>query len=148
MSIRRAVEAHFKWTLDPYVPDIAKGWGHQVVESLRLEDRPLPAVIITSSAAQPIFEEFPQAHGNWKVPVSVVVMSSLDETTVDVHSELAYFINRVFKNENNRTKSKVQGMKLYDIQTSTTGQENDGRRMVNVLNYDVLVNYMPEDRLP
>lgn len=148
MSIRRAVEAHIKWSLDPYVPDLAKGWSHQVVESLRLEDRPLPAVIITSAAAQPIFDEFPNTYGNWKVPVSVVVMSSLDDTTVDVHSELAYFINRVLKNNDVRTKSKVQGMKLYDIQTSTTGQENDGRRMVNVLNYDVLVNYMPEAPLP
>ena len=148
MSIRRAVEAHIKWSLDPYVPNLTKGWSHQVVESLRLEGRPMPAVIITSAAATPIFQEFANTYGNWKVPVSVVVMSSLDETTVDVHSELAYFINRVIKNNDVRTKSKVQGMKLYDIQTSTTGQENDGRRMVNVLNFDVLVNYMPEAPLP
>ena len=148
MSIRRAVEAHIKWSLDPYVPNLTKGWSHQVVESLRLEGRPMPAVIITSAAATPIFQEFANTYGNWKVPVSVVVMSSLDETTVDVHSELAYFINRVIKNDDVRTKSKVQGMKLYDIQTSTTGQENDGRRMVNVLNFDVLVNYMPEAPLP
>ena len=144
MSIRRAVEAHIKLVLDPYVPNTGNQWPHQVVESLRLEDRPMPAVIIVAGSASPAFPDLPSSYGNFNIPVTVIVMSSIDETTVDKHSELAHQIARILQNETNRHNSKIQGLRFYDIIAGAVGQENQGRRMVTVLNFDGIVNYMPE----
>jgi hypothetical protein len=144
MSIRRAIEAHVKLVLDPYVPNPANGWAHQVVESLRLADRPMPAVVILAGAAAPAMPEFPDSLGNFKVPITVMVISSIDDTTVDVHSELAHQVSRILQSPTNRGRSKIQGLYIYDTFPGTIGQDNEGRRMISVLNFDSVVNYVPE----
>ncbi len=144
MSIRRAIEAHVKLVLTPYVPSVPNGWTHQVVESLRLEDRPMPSVIIIAGAAQPAMPEFPDSFGNFKVPITVMVISSIDDTTVDRHSELAHQVSRVLQSPANRGVSRIQGLYFYDTFPGAIGQDNEGRRMISVLNFDSVVNYMPE----
>jgi hypothetical protein len=147
MSIRRAVEAHVKKVLDPYVPSVPNGWPHQVVESLRLEDRPMPAIIIVAGAAQLALDEFPDAYGNYRVPITVMVMSSIDDTTVDVHSELAHQVGRILQMPTSRGQSTIQGLYLYDIIPGSTGLDKEGRKLMSVLNYDSVVNYMPQQPL-
>ena len=144
MSIRRAVEAQVKFTLDEYIPSPADGYTHQVVESLRLEDRPLPAVIIVAGTSTPALDSLPDSLGNFKIPMTVIVMSSLDETTVDKHSELSNLISRIMRMPTSRFENRVEGLHIYDITQGTIGQENEGRRMIAVLNFDMVVNYMPE----
>jgi hypothetical protein len=142
MSIRRAVEAHIKFALDPYIP--GNGATHVVVESLRSEERPMPAVVISAGSAQPAMPEFPDSAGNWKVPITVAVMASFDDTTVNIQSDVAHLVSRVLRAHSSRFHSKVTGLYVYDIQQGSTGQDNQGRRMVNVLNFDALVNFVPE----
>lgn len=148
MSIRRAVEAHVKQVLDPYVPSQANGWTHQVVESLRIADRPLPSVVVIAGMAAPAFPNLPDSFGNYSVPITIAVMSSLDDTTVDSHSELAHQVGRIMTSPAARKSSRIQGLKFYDIIPGSLGQENQGRRMVTVLNYESLVNYVPEQPIP
>lgn len=147
MSIRRAIEAHIKLTLDPYVPSVPNGWAHQVVESLRLDDRPFPSVVIVAGAASPALEEFPDPQGNYRVPITVMTISSIDDTTVDAHSELGHQIGRILASNDARGKSKIDGLYLYDIIPGSTGLDKEGRKMMTVLNYDSIVNYMPQTPL-
>lgn len=144
MSIRRAVEAHIKRVIDPYVPNPTNGWTHVVVESLRLEDRPMPGVVVMAGAASPAFGNLVDSFGNYNIPVTVVVMSSIDDTTVDKHSELSHQVSRLLQSPTHRRVSKIQGLIFYDIVAGSIGQENQGRRMVTVMNFDAIVNYMPE----
>lgn len=140
MSIRRAVEVHIKWCLDPHFAN-AK---HQVVESLRLEDRPMPAVIIVASAAAPALNDQPDSLGNYRVPVSIAIMSSLDDTTVDRQNDLIQLVSRVMASPDSKHHSKVEGLYVYDIYQGDVGQQNEGRRLVAGLNFEALVNYSPE----
>jgi hypothetical protein len=146
MSIRRAVEAHIKFCLDPSFPSTT--YAYPVVESLRLADRPIPAIIITAGSAGVAFPEQPDQLGNWKVPVTVVILSNLDATTVDVHSEVGYQVQRILEADSCRRHSKVQGLYVYELSTAPVGQSNEGRRMVTVLNYEAMVNYSPESSSP
>lgn len=148
MSIRRAVEAHIKLVLDPYVPSVPNGWSHQVVESLRIEDRPMPSVVVVAGSAAPAFSNLVDSLGNYNIPITVIVMSSIDDTTVDKHSELAHQVTRILQNSTNRRMSKVRGLVFYDIIAGSVGQENQGRRMVTVLNFEAIVNYVPEQPIP
>lgn len=144
MSIRRAVEAHVKLVLDPYIPNPTSGWTHVVVESLRIADRPLPGVVIMAGVATPAFPDLPDSLGNYNLPITVAVMSSIDDTTVDGHSELAHQVGRILQTPAARKNSKIQGLRFYNIIPTNVGQENQGRRMVTVLSFDAIVNYVPE----
>jgi len=144
MSIRRAIEAHVKLVLDPYVPSVPNGWTHVVVESLRIADRPMPGVVIMAGVASPAFNDLPDSMGNYTLPITVAVMSSIDDTTVDKHSELAHQVGRILQSPASRKNSKIQGLRFYNIIPTNVGQENQGRRMVTVLNYEAIVNYVPE----
>lgn len=139
MSIRRAVEAHFKFCLDPYFSN----QKHQVVESLRIEDRPMPAVIIVAGSAQSSLPEQPDHLGNYNVPVNIAILSSIDETTVDQQNDLIQLVTRVMNNRSSH-KSKVDGLYVYDIYSQEVGQENEGRRMIAALGFTAVVNYSPE----
>lgn len=144
MSIRRAIEAHVKLVLDPYVPSVANAWTHVVVESLRIADRPMPGVVIMAGVASPAFNDLPDSMGNYTLPITIAVMSSIDDTTVDKHSELAHQVGRILQSPAARKNSKIQGLRFYNIIPTNVGQENQGRRMVTVLNYEAIVNYVPE----
>ena len=146
MSIRRAIEAHVKLVLDAYYPSVAA--THVVVESLRLEDRPMPAIIVVSGNAVPAFSNLTDSLGNWEVPLTIMVMSSLDDTTVDIHAEVAHQVPRILQQPSARKTSKIQGLYLYNIIPTSTGQENEGRRMITAINFETVVNYIPEAPLP
>lgn len=143
MSIRRAVEAHIKWSLDPYFV----GQPHQVFESLRIADKPVPAIVVVAAAAQSALENQPDPRGNYNVPVTVIVMSSIDgpetsPTKVDVHANVAHLVGRILNSPGPRGDSqKVEGLYVYNLLPGSVGEENDGRKMISVLNYEAVVCY-------
>ena len=139
MSIRRAVEAQFKWTLDPFF----QNGTHPVVESLRTEDRPFPAIVIVAGQATSALPEQPDNLGNYKIPVSVIVMSSYDETSVNAHTSIVYQITNIFRNIESRRKARVKGLHIYDLVPGAVGEAHEGRKLSSVLNFDALVNYAP-----
>jgi hypothetical protein len=139
MSIRRAVEAHIVLATSAF-----KGtFPHTFVESLRNEDRPLPGVIVMAGAADPAFENLPDSLSNWNVPVTVLVMSSIDDTTIDQHNELVNTISNVMSLPSSRKYSKIQGLYIYNIAQSNIAHENQGRKMTAVMNFNATVNYKP-----
>ena len=139
MSIRRAVEAHIVLATSAF-----KGtFPHTFVESLRNEDRPLPGVIVMAGAADPAFENLPDSLSNWNVPVTVLVMSSIDDTTIDQHNELVNTISNVMSLPSSRRQSKIQGLYIYNIAQSNIAHENQGRKMTAVMNFNATVNYKP-----
>jgi hypothetical protein len=144
MSIRRAIEANFKWTLDPHF----QNGTHQVVESLRTEDRPFPAIVIVAGQATSAIPEQPDNLGNYRIQVSVIVMSSYDETSVNYHTSVVYQITNIFRNISNRRKSRVKGLHIYDINPGPVGEAVEGRKLSSVLNFDATVNYAPVAETP
>jgi hypothetical protein len=144
MSIRRAIEAQFKWTLDPFF----QNGTHQVVESLRTEDRPFPAIVIVAGQAVSAIPEQPDNLGNYRIPVSVIVMSSYDETSVNAHTSIVYQLTNVFRNISSRRKSRVKGLHIYDIIPGAVGEASEGRKLSSVLNFDAMVNYAPIAEAP
>jgi len=146
MSVRRASEAHIAFILQDTYPNAT--YPHQVVQSLVLTDRPNPAIIVTAGSAQVALPEQPDQYGNWRVPMTVVVMSNLDSFTVDVHDELQWQIQRTLELPSSRHHSRVQGLYVYDLIQTNVGISNEGRRMISVINYDLMVNYSPETSSP
>ena len=139
MSIRRAVEAHVKLSTEAF-----KGtFPHTYVESLRNQDRPLPGVIVMAGAADPAFDNQPDSLSNWNVPVTILVMSSIDDTTIDQHSELVNTISNVMSLPSSRKYSKIEGLYIYNIAQSNIAHENQGRRMTAIMNFNATVNYKP-----
>lgn len=146
MSIRRAVEAHAKIVIQPH--KVARAFPHTIVESLRSDDRPLPAVIIMAGSASPAFENLPDSLGNWNLPITILVMSSIDDTTVDQHTELANLISDIMVLPASRKDSTIQGLHFYEISQGPIGHENNGRKMTAVINLTATVNYKPLNWTP
>lgn len=141
MSIRRAVEWHFKEVITE-----ALATSHPtlpVVESLRQEERPLPAVVILAGQAEPMLPDQPISARNFSVTVSVIYLSSVDKDTVDNHSDIGLAIQEVMRLRSSRKISRIQYLHLYEIEDGAVGEENDGRQMGTGLNYRVLCNYDP-----
>ena len=141
MSIRRAVEWHFKEVISdalatayPTLP---------VVESLRQEERPVPSVVILAGQAEPMLPDQPISERNFSVTVSVVYLSSVDKETVDNHSDVGVAIQEVMRLRSSRKISRIQNLHLYEIEDGAVGEENDNRQMGTGLNYRVLCHYDP-----
>lgn len=141
MSIRRAVEWHFKQVLTEELatpfPNVA------IVESLRQEERPIPSIVIMAGQAEPMLSDQPISERNFIVTVSIVYLSSVDKETVDVHSEVGVAIQEAMRLRSSRKISRIRNLHLYEIEDGAVGEENDGRQMGTGLNYRVLCHYDP-----
>lgn len=141
MSVRRAVEWHFKQVLTEELatrfPTVA------IVESLRQQERPIPSIVIMAGQAEPMLADQPISERNFSVTVSVVLLSSVDKDTVDNHSEIGVAIQEAMRLRSSRKISRIQNLHLYEIEDGEVGEENDGRQMGTGLNYRVLCNYDP-----
>lgn len=147
MSIRRAVEYHIKAVI---AEELAKQEyngafdTYQVIESLRQEERPLPSVIVIAGEATQAFKDLPDSYGNYYVTVSILCLSSVDKETVDNFSNVAYYVQKVMREEQARKASRVLGLYLYEIESGSIGEDNEGRDMGAGINYTVVCNYTPE----
>jgi hypothetical protein len=141
MSIRRAVEWHFKQVI---TEALATDYPTlQVVESLRQEERPIPAVVILAGQAEPMLPDQPISERNFAVSVSVVYLSSVDKDTVNLHADVGDAIQEVMRLRSSRKISRIKNLHLYDIEDGAIGEENDGRQMGTGLNFKVLCHYDP-----
>jgi hypothetical protein len=147
MSIRRAIEYHIKSVItEELAKDSHNGAfsDYQVVESLRQEERPIPSVIVIAGQATQAFNNLPDSYGNYYVTVSIMCLSSVDKETVDNFSNVSFYVQKVMREEQARKASRVVGLYLYEIESGSIGEENEGRDMGAGLNYTVVCNYTPE----
>lgn len=142
MSLRRSIEYHFKQCIESYIGTNYPTFT--VIESLRQEERPVPCVLIVAGSAEPAFtSDLADSERNFTVPVSVLVMSSVDKDTVDNHSDVAIEVWECMRNRTNRKTSRVIGLHLYDIEDGSQGEDNEGRQMGSGLNFRVVCHYDP-----
>ena len=80
MSVKRALEFNFKVRLN----EVFEGTKYAVTESARLERRELPCIIINAQDSV-AFEEHPDVQNNFDVNVEILILSNIDETTIDEH---------------------------------------------------------------
>lgn len=139
MSIRRAVEYNMKSRLD----EIFANTNFQVVESLRQEERPLPVIIVVSGDASPAFLNS-DLTGNYTVPFNLVIFSSVDDNTVDEHSNAVHKALAKMKEFNTRRHSVVKYLYLYDVHSEGMTEDNQDRKMGTILAFKAVVNYSPE----
>ena len=147
MSLRRSIEYHFKECLTPYL--LADHPTFTVIESLRQEERPVPCILVVAGQAEPAFaSDLPDSGMNWMVNVSVLVMSTVDKDTVDNHSDVAIAAWSCMRLRDNRKRSRILGLHLYEIEDGSQGEDNEGRQMGSGLNFKVVCNYDPTAYIP
>jgi hypothetical protein len=141
MSLRRAVEWHFKTALTDALATQYPTF--QVVESLRQEERPMPCVLIVAGEGQPALQDLPDSAFNYFVDVTVLVMSSIDKDTVDNHSEVGYEIKKAMRLPINRKGYRIQGLYVYDIEEGSIGDDTSERQMGTGINFRMVCHYYP-----
>lgn len=139
MSIRIALEQHIKNRLD----EVLKDSKYQVLESLRNKERPIPCVIIASGIANPAFN-LGDLSGNYNCPLSVIVLSSIDKTSIDEHNNVVQIIIEKMRSYETRRVSTIKNLHLYQIDSQTIAQDNADRKMGVVLEYNCVLNYQTE----
>ena len=139
MSIRIALEQHIKNRLD----EVLKDSKYQVLESLRNKERPIPCVIVVSGVASPAFN-LSDLSGNYNCPLSIVVLSSIDKTTIDEHNNVVQAIIEKMRSHDTRRVSTVNNLHLYQIDSQTIAQDNSDRKMGVLLDYACVINYQTE----
>jgi hypothetical protein len=142
MSIRRAVEWHFKTALTEALATQFPTF--QVIESLRQEERPIPCVLIVAGDAEPALGDLPDSAFNYYVNTTVLVMSSIDKDTVNNHSEVGYEIKKAMRLRINRRGYRIQGLYVYDIEEGSVGEDNADRQMGTGINFRVVCHYDPQ----
>ena len=139
MSIRRAVEYNMKTRIERYLVNTK----FPVIESQRQEERPIPCVLIVAGDATPAFNTS-EYTGNYEIPFNVVIISSLDKTTVDEHDNVVQTVLAVMRDKDTRTKSVIKDLYLYGVHHNSSSEDNGDRRMGMILNYTAVVNYSPD----
>lgn len=142
MSIRRAVEWHFKTALAEALATQFPTF--QVVESLRQEERPIPCVLIVAGDAEPALGDLPDSVFNYFVNTTVLVMSSIDKDTVNNHSDVGYAIKKAMRLPINRKGYRIQGLYVYDIEEGSVGEDNADRQMGTGINFRMVCHYDPD----
>ena len=141
MSLRRAVEWHFKTALTDALATQFPTF--QVVESLRQEERPMPCVLIVAGEGQPALQDLPDSAFNYFVDVTVLVMSSIDKDTVDNHSEVGYEIKKAMRLPINRKGYRIEGLYVYQVEEGSIGDDTSERQMGTGINFRMVCHYYP-----
>ena len=139
MSIRRAVEYNMKVRIEPSF----QGSKYPVIESLRQEERPIPAIIIVAGDASPSFD-IGDYTGNYTVPFNVMIFSNVDTETVDEHNNTVQQVIGILRDSTVRSQSVIKGLYLYAIHTQSIMEDNSDRKMGVILGYQAIVNYAPD----
>lgn len=136
MSIRRAVEFNIKTRLE----SLFENSKYKVIESLRQSERPIPAIVIVAGDAKSIIDgqEWTQ---NYEVPVKILVLSSVDDDTIDDHNYVIQSIINKMNEQETRTKSLVKNLYLYNIHLQAVGEDNGDRKIGTVIDYSVVCNF-------
>jgi hypothetical protein len=136
MSVKRALEFNFKARLD----EVFEGTKYAVTESARLERRELPCIIINAQDSV-AFEEHPDAQNNFDVQVEILVLSNIDETTIDEHLTAVDKCLDKMQEKSVRTQSRIKYLYLYGTYFVNTIEEYEERKIGTSITYKVHCNY-------
>ena len=136
MSVKRALEFNFKVRLD----EVFEGSRYAVTESARLERRELPCIIINAMDAV-AFEDHPANQNNFDVNVEILVLSNIDETTVDEHLNVVDKCLEKMAEKEVSTRSRIKYLTLYGTYFVNTIEEYEDRKIGTSINYKIHCNY-------
>ena len=116
---------------------------YQVIESMRQEERPIPAILVVAGDAMPAFD-VGELTGNYTIPFNVVVMTSADDGSVDEHSNVVQAVSAKLREPVARSTSVIQNLYIYAIHGDGIVEDNQERRFGTLLSYTAVVNYAPD----
>jgi hypothetical protein len=119
----------------------------KVIESQRQEERPIPCILIVAGDATPAFDTA-EYTGNYQIPINVVVLSSLDDMTVEEHDNAVQQCIAILRDSVNRNNGLIKGLHYYGLHFGGMSEDNENRRMGMMLSYSAVVNYAPDLKYP
>lgn len=138
MSVKRAIEYNFKARLD----EVFQNSNIKVTESVRLEERILPCIIINGGDAS-LAVEHPESMTNFEIKFDLLVLTNFDEMTVDEHKEVVDKCLRKMNEKDTRRKSVIQYLYLYNTFFENTIEEYADRKLATAITYKAVCNYSP-----
>jgi hypothetical protein len=138
MSVKRALEYNFKVRLD----EVFQNSNVNIFESTRLEERILPCIIINGGDAT-LAVEHPDAMTNFEITFDILVLTNIDDMTVNEHKDIVDKCLRKINERDSRKKSVIQHLHLYDTFFSNTIEEYAERKLATSITYKCVCNYSP-----
>lgn len=136
MSERRALEFNYVQKLR----DAFTGSNYDVVESNTYDERKIPCIIVVAGESQPLIDH-PEAQDNFESQLSIMVMSSSDELTPDEHMNVCDKVRSVLLNKEERKKTKVKFLYIYDVYYQNVNDMREERRLGTQMNFQVHYHY-------
>lgn len=136
MSERRALEYNYVQKLR----DSFRESSYSVVESNTYEERKIPCIIVVAGESQPMVEH-PDAQDNFRSELNIIVMSSSDEPNPEEHMNAVDKVRSVLLNKEERRKTKVKFLYLYDVYYQSVKDMREERRFATDLSFEVFYNY-------
>lgn len=138
MSVKRALEYNFKVRLE----EVFQGSNINIFESTRLEERLLPCIIINGGDAA-LAVEHPDAMTNFDVTFDILVLTNIDDMTVNEHKDIVDKCLRKMNEKETRKISKINYLYLYDTFFVNTIEEYAERKLATSITYKSVCNYNP-----
>ena len=138
MSVKRAIEYNFKVRLD----EVFQGSNINIVESVRLEERILPCIIINGGDAS-LAVDHPDSMTNFEITFDLLVLTNIDEMTVNEHKEIVDKCLRKMNEKDTRRVSRIKFLHLYEVFFGNTIEEYSDRKMATAITYKAVCNYSP-----
>ena len=138
MSERRALEYCFKFKLD----EAFAGSEYSIVESNRLEERPLPVIVIIAADARQAVDH-PDAMDNFITTIDLVIISEFDEQTINGHTDTTDKCLRTILKKDNRLKSNIKYLSLYDVTYLNQNTEREARKIMTNITIEAKFHYNP-----
>lgn len=136
MSERRALEYNFIQKLR----DAFNGSNYDVVESNTYDERKIPCIIVVAGESQPLIEH-PEAQDNFESKLDIIVFSSSDELTPDEHISVCDKVRSVLLSKEDRKKTKVKFLYIYDIYYQSVNDMREERRLGTQMSFQVHYHY-------
>lgn len=138
MSVKRAIEYNFKTRLD----EVFHGSNINITESVRLEERILPCIIVNGGDAT-LAVDHPDAMTNFEITFDLLILTNFDEMTVNEHKDIVDKCLRKMNERDTRMVSVIQYLYLYNTYFGNTIEEYADRKMATSITYKCVCNYSP-----
>jgi hypothetical protein len=136
MSERRALEYNYVQKLR----DAFKESSYGIVESNTYEERKIPCIIVVAGESQPMVEH-PEAQDNFRSELNIIVMSSSDEPNPEEHMNAVDKVRSIVLNKDERRKTKVKFLYLYDVYYQSVKDMREERRFATDISFEIFYNY-------
>lgn len=136
MSVKRALEYNFKVRLE----ESFQASNINIFESTRLEERILPCIIINGGDAN-LAIDHPDAMTNFEITFDILVLTNIDEMTVNEHKDIVDKCLRKMNEREARKVSRIKFLYLYDTFFSNTIEEYAERKLATSITYKCVCHY-------